>query len=450
MFTRRVFWLGMWLLLVVLGGKGIVATGTYNVAMAGLLDLSTCEQDEIGCSISGLSYPPVIRAARLSEFDRVMHWLELAADAGIGGALEHVAALSYATGDDARALALLRNGIENQSLRSALWHEGQPPYYWVRSLWHEQQGSIQLAISDLQTALERADFRISVERERSSARRLDYLFQQLIAEQSSLNATDVVSSTLYAACAADWQNAVRSSEQVYQLLASKDEQTLLERVTAWSYRQLGDSTKEASSLALAGEIIWDQWSIGDPYLWLAQRLLIANPYVCGETARGIFEWYSQAHPDSTQGLYLDGLRLFWRRAYTQALTAFESGYQRNPNDVSSVRGMAISFESLGRLDEAVLWYQKAIQLVPQDGDYHVRLARVYHALGQVDLAQAQFDEAIALSPEVPEFLVWAAYFYLDQNQLTRARELFEEALKIDPENPYVQQGLAQIVSMKEK
>jgi len=59
------------------------------------------------------------------------------------------------------------------------------------------------------------------------------------------------------------------------------------------------------------------------------------------------------------------------------------------------------YDDLGKYDEAIAAYQRAIQLDPKDAYPHNNLAGVFVKLGRFDEARREYNERIALAPENP-------------------------------------------------
>jgi tetratricopeptide (TPR) repeat protein len=72
-------------------------------------------------------------------------------------------------------------------------------------------------------------------------------------------------------------------------------------------------------------------------------------------------------------------------------------------DASAWGSLARVLESVGRMEEAIAAYQKAIGQSPENGAWHARLGHVYYEQGQSDSAIAEYREAIRLAPDIPGF-----------------------------------------------
>lgn len=94
-----------------------------------------------------------------------------------------------------------------------------------------------------------------------------------------------------------------------------------------------------------------------------------------------------------------------------------------------------NLEALGRLDEAVEWYEQAATTNPRHGDALGRLSGVYRQLGQRDNAIDAIDEALKRDPENAQHRFNRGTFYLELGDETEAVRWFKKALEINPDMP---------------
>jgi tetratricopeptide (TPR) repeat protein len=101
-----------------------------------------------------------------------------------------------------------------------------------------------------------------------------------------------------------------------------------------------------------------------------------------------------------------------------------------------------NLEALGRMDEAVVWYEKAAEASPRHGDALGRLSGVYRQLGQREKAIEAIDEALKRDPENAQHRFNRGTFYLELGEETEAVRWFKNALEINPDmpEPYLNMG----------
>lgn len=110
--------------------------------------------------------------------------------------------------------------------------------------------------------------------------------------------------------------------------------------------------------------------------------------------------------------------------------------EAQPDDVNGWKMLGRSYMSLGRFDEAVTAYQRALDLEDRQNaqtlvDYGVALARA----GGEDLspqAIAVFENAVALAPADPEALFWGGIAAINKGDTATAADRWERLLATDP------------------
>lgn len=73
----------------------------------------------------------------------------------------------------------------------------------------------------------------------------------------------------------------------------------------------------------------------------------------------------------------------------------------------------------------------------------VRIAQTYEKLGDLDNARVYFDQAVQMAPKQPEVLIAAASFYARIKQPDKARALFQKVYEIDPTAPGLADAMQQ-------
>lgn len=123
--------------------------------------------------------------------------------------------------------------------------------------------------------------------------------------------------------------------------------------------------------------------------------------------------------------------------------------EANPNDVDANLLLANIMGNSGQLTEAIPYYERAIDLAPDDSSVRLDFAR---ALADGDLhqdAELQFQRALELDPESQEAMYYLAELYLDWDppRTEEADSLLNKAVSIDPETFIGEQATNRLNSM---
>jgi len=101
------------------------------------------------------------------------------------------------------------------------------------------------------------------------------------------------------------------------------------------------------------------------------------------------------------------------------------------------------FAAMGSYEEALRYYDKAIEMDPNYSEYYNEVGNIYLRLGRLAEAHTMYLKAIELSP--PYFEVWAnlGQSYRLQGELRKAVEAYSRALDLEPNHTLALVGRAQ-------
>ena len=124
--------------------------------------------------------------------------------------------------------------------------------------------------------------------------------------------------------------------------------------------------------------------------------------------------------------------------------------EQNPNDVTSLRNLAILYRDKGEPEEAIRWAERAIQAAGNNPSVVAPLRQLigelYLQMDQPDQALAQYEQLRQLSPEDPAVLTTLVNLYLRLNQVDRAVEVLETLARLQPNDYRYPWQLAQILA----
>jgi len=95
-----------------------------------------------------------------------------------------------------------------------------------------------------------------------------------------------------------------------------------------------------------------------------------------------------------------GTALLYACKFSEAIQHFEQAIRLNPFPASGlIRNLAAAYRGVGRYEEAIVQYKKALALEPDDLFIHMGLAVTYIKLGREKEAQAEAAEVLRIHPK---------------------------------------------------
>jgi tetratricopeptide (TPR) repeat protein len=119
--------------------------------------------------------------------------------------------------------------------------------------------------------------------------------------------------------------------------------------------------------------------------------------------------------------------------FNQALERFQSLGKDRTCDLLYY-SLASSYEDIGCYEEAIVAYQKAIEIDPSNGFYYNGLGNTYSDIKRYDDAIANYQEAIKVNPNEAIFNNGLGNAYFNLVDYEKARYYFNERIRLEPDN----------------
>jgi len=153
-------------------------------------------------------------------------------------------------------------------------------------------------------------------------------------------------------------------------------------------------------------------------------------------------------PESAETLIAEGYLHYWGYLeYQQALDAFNAALARKPGSTLALRGTAYVLRRMGRLDESIATFRRAIDLDPNDPGMPADLGYTMLHRGRIGESEVLFRRAVAQAPD-NHWNRWAFMsWFLTVGDLDGAREILgpvDNRMSAD----YVLFSLANLVRMQ--
>jgi len=155
-----------------------------------------------------------------------------------------------------------------------------------------------------------------------------------------------------------------------------------------------------------------------------------------EKAPGVFE----AHYNLAEMLQARG-------ALDEAVVQFEAAVAIRPQDAVANNALGGALLASGDLTRAVERFNSALAAQPEYFDAHYNLGNALAAQGNIDGAAKQFGDAVALNPQDANAQANLGTALAQLGRLTEAKSHYEAALRIDPTNQLARDNLRQLEQM---
>lgn len=132
--------------------------------------------------------------------------------------------------------------------------------------------------------------------------------------------------------------------------------------------------------------------------------------------------------------YLAANRFFEDGDYERALKEYQAALEQAPEHIHALRGQARTLMQLGRLDEALGVFDRAIDAAPRFGATYANRGILHDRMGRYTKAIADYEKALELDPGLAQGPNWLTRFLRLQPEkpptiAERARYLKEQMAK---------------------
>jgi len=144
--------------------------------------------------------------------------------------------------------------------------------------------------------------------------------------------------------------------------------------------------------------------------------------------------------------------LSWQRscAYESAERLWTDTLEKNPDCWLACDELGGILLDKGLLDQAIVKYQKAVEISPSAYEHHYNLGVALAQKGRVDEAMAQFQNAVVINPNFVLAHYNLGVAYSQAGQIGQAIAQFKEALRLKPDFSEAQSNLAKEEALMQK
>jgi tetratricopeptide (TPR) repeat protein len=198
-------------------------------------------------------------------------------------------------------------------------------------------------------------------------------------------------------------------------------------VASWPYRRWVGCVASALVLAVLMGCAWRQTCF-----WRDSETLWTHTLAC--TSRN-----NVAHCDLGSAL-LDLGRV------EEALTQYRKALEIRPDDAMAHHNLGAALSRLGRFDEATAHYRKALEIQPDSVEVHCDLGTALVRLGRFDEALTHYRQALEIRPSYAMGHNNLGNFWASRGRLDEALAQYRQALEIDADCVMARCNLANLLA----
>ncbi|CAD8186476.1 unnamed protein product [Paramecium octaurelia] len=155
-----------------------------------------------------------------------------------------------------------------------------------------------------------------------------------------------------------------------------------------------------------------------------------------ENAKKQFQLTLEKQPNHALALNEIASFLINEKKYNEALTYLENGFQINPNIPDLNYGLGYVLSRLERKEEAIRYYDMAIQQDKIQKHYYISKATALTDLKQFDRALESIQNALKIDSNYIDGYQAQAYVYNQQKQYDKLEQVCDTILKLNDENQF--------------
>jgi Tfp pilus assembly protein PilF len=140
----------------------------------------------------------------------------------------------------------------------------------------------------------------------------------------------------------------------------------------------------------------------------------------------------------------DGVELFAKGDYQNALESFDMALTLHPQDPALLFNKAECYDRLGSVKRAEEYYLYCLQRAPDNADARLALVALYYRSDQRPKADSIVDEALRQNPPTADAFVLDAWRLRQAKDLPHAEARAQQALDLEPHNRRARMEMALI------
>lgn len=186
-----------------------------------------------------------------------------------------------------------------------------------------------------------------------------------------------------------------------------------------------------------GNRVDDSWYTNAYYRWAESLLALKHVEDAEQKLRTALK-YSDKNVEAIE-LFLQVLTYQEKTAEAEQFrklfgAALLQHAQKNPDSAAGQIRLGLAHARQGKFEEAITFFQKAIELAPQSAAAYNNLGMAQRELGQLSQAKSSLEKAIELNPHFASAHFTLGELLLTQKDPAGAKTHFAEAYRLNPED----------------
>ena len=153
-------------------------------------------------------------------------------------------------------------------------------------------------------------------------------------------------------------------------------------------------------------------------------------------AQTYFEAALKLKPHFEEAIIGLGEAFFVEKNYTQSVAAFKTIHPTSEHRFVALKGMAKAYTKLNNLDQAIIYYNHALELNKEDEDLYILYINDLMHFGHTDDIRALIKNALNHLPNSSYIFATIGYLHLLDAEFEKAEKFLTKALKLDSKNIY--------------
>jgi tetratricopeptide (TPR) repeat protein len=148
-----------------------------------------------------------------------------------------------------------------------------------------------------------------------------------------------------------------------------------------------------------------------------------------------FYWSFNISPNRMKNMYYyaaQGSRSLLESNFNQSISYYQKALELNPNDPIILRSLGNAYYMSGQYQQAITSYQKAIEIDPRNADILRNLGRAYAQQGLNNDAITYYKKAIDVNPNDPEAFLGMGSVYNNLGKSEEAAVCYRRAAELNP------------------